>query len=122
MSRKSSATSRNVLVPQNSVGGSFLSLIDWSDPDEMLGLLIDYVDDEAIASQDAARSNFLHELSRELGSVADQGLDSAARIEQTLREVHDSQPTEFASDEVMVHMAACIEELRRIDGVSNGGA
>jgi len=93
-----------------------MSLIDWSDPDEMLGLLIDYVDDEAIASHDAARSNFLNELSRELAVVADRGFTSAARIEQTLREVHDAQPTEFASDEVMTHMEACIEELHRIDG------
>ena len=96
-----------------------MSLIDWSDPDEMLGLLIDYVDDEAIASHDSARSNFLHELSRELAVVADRRFTSAARIEQTLREVHDAQPPEFASDEVMAHMEACIEELHRIesDGV-----
>jgi len=92
-----------------------MSLIDWSDPDEMLGLLIDYVDDEAISSHDAARSNFLHELSRELSVVADRDFTSAARIEQTLRELHDSQPTEFASDEVMAHMEACIEELHRIE-------
>lgn len=92
-----------------------MSLIDWSDPDEMLGLLIDYVDDEAIDSHDAARSNFLHELSRELGIVADRRFTSAAGIEQILREVHDAQPPEFASDEVMSHMEACIEELRRIE-------
>jgi hypothetical protein len=92
-----------------------MSLIDWSDPDEMLGLLIDYVDDEAIASHDAARSNFLNELSRELAAVADRRFTSAARIEQTLREVHDAQPSEFASDEVMAHMEACIEELHRIE-------
>jgi hypothetical protein len=97
-----------------------MSFIDWSDPDEMLGLLIEYVDDEAIASRDSARSNFLHELSRELGAVADRGFESAARIEQTLREVQDSQPTEFAADEVMAHMEACIEELHRIEAGSNG--
>ena len=99
-----------------------MSLIDWSDPDEMLGLLIEYVDDEAIASNDAARSSFLHELSRELGAVADRGFESAARIEQTLREVHDSQPTEFANDEVMAHMGECIEELHRIDSAGRDGA
>jgi len=93
-----------------------MSLIDWSDPDEMLGLLIEYVDDEAITSRDAARSNFLNQLSKELCSVAGQGFDSAARIEQTLRELHDAQPPEFAADEVMAHIEACIEELHRIDG------
>jgi len=99
-----------------------MSLIDWSDPDEMLGLLIEYVDDEAIASQDVARSNFLQELSSELAVVADLGFDSAARIEQTLREVHDAQPIEFAADEVMTHVEACIEELHRIGVAASNGA
>src|SRR3954464_10727020 len=94
-----------------------MSLIDWSDPDEMLGLVVDYVADEAIASHDAARSHFLNHLSTELDAVAEQGLESADRIELTLREIHDAQPTEFASDAVMVHMAACIEELHRIESV-----
>jgi hypothetical protein len=98
-----------------------MSLIDWSDPDEMLGLLIDYVDDEAIASQDAARSSFLNELSTELGVVANRGFASAARVEQSLRELHDSQPSEFAADEVMAHMEACIEELHRIESGRSDG-
>jgi hypothetical protein len=93
-----------------------MSLIDWSDPDEMLGLLIDYVADEAIASYDADRSDFLNQLSRELGVVAEQGFESADRIELMLREIHDSQPSEFASDAVMAHIEACIDELHRIDG------
>jgi hypothetical protein len=98
-----------------------MSLIDWSDPDEMLGLLIDYVADEAIESHDADRSQFLNQLSRELGAVADQGFESADRIELTLRDIHDSQPTEFASDAVMAQMEACIEELHRIDSVRSEG-
>jgi hypothetical protein len=94
-----------------------VSLIDWSDPDEMLGLLIDYVADEAIASHDADRSHFLNQLSRELGAVVEQGLQSADGIELTLREIQDSQPTEFASDAVMAHLEACIEEIHRIGSV-----
>jgi hypothetical protein len=90
-----------------------MTLIDWSDPDEMLGLLIDYVADEAIASRDADRSHFLQQLSRELAAAAEQGFETADRIELTLREIRDSQPREFAADEVMTHMDDCIEELRR---------
>jgi hypothetical protein len=94
-----------------------MSLIDWSDPEEMLGLLVDYVADEAIASHDADRSHFLNQLSRELGAVAEQDFESAHRIELTLREIHESQPRQFASDAVMDHLEACIEELNRIESV-----
>lgn len=91
-----------------------MSLIDWSDPDEMLGLLIDYVLDETFASQDAARVHFLKRLSAELGDLAMQRHDSADPLESELREIYDSQPAEFANDPVMGHVEACIEELRRI--------
>ena len=48
-----------------------MSFINWSDPEEMLGLLAEYViDEEAYASEDPARSAFLHELSRELTAMA----------------------------------------------------
>lgn len=68
-----------------------MGLIDWSDSDEMLGLLVEYVADEAVASHgDASRAHFLNQLSRELGAVAGQDFDSVDRIERTLREIHDS--------------------------------
>jgi hypothetical protein len=39
-----------------------MSLIDWSDPDEMLGLLIEYVADETVASHDDLdRADFLNQ-------------------------------------------------------------
>jgi uncharacterized membrane protein YccC len=96
-----------------------MSLIDWSDPDEMLGLLVEYVADEAIASHgDAARVLFLNELSRELGAIAGRDFESVDRIERTLTELLESQPREFASDPVMAHLEACIEELHRIGTVN----
>lgn len=92
-----------------------MSLIDWSDPEEMLGLLIEYVDDEAVASGgDAPRAHFLSALSKALVATAEQDLQPVEQIEQALREIHDRQPAEFASDEVISHLEACIEELRRI--------
>ena len=94
-----------------------MSLIDWSDPDEMLGLLVEYVADETAASHhDADRAGFLHQLSRELAALAEQDLESGG-IERTLQEIHDSQPGEFAKDPVMTHVEACIEELHRIQTV-----
>lgn len=98
-----------------------MSLIDWSDPEEMLGLLVEYVADETVASRhDADRADFLHQLSRELGALAGQELESD-RIHLTLQEIRDSQPTEFANDPVMTHVEACIEELHRIHTVHRRG-
>ena len=96
-----------------------MSLIDWSDPEEMLGLLVEYVADEAVASHhDAHRAQFLSHLSRELGEVADHDFKSVHEIELTLRQIYASQPREFASDPVMAHVDACIEELHRIGTVN----
>jgi hypothetical protein len=92
-----------------------MSLIDWSDPDEMLGLLVDYVDDEATASHaDRARARFLRTLSRELGALADQASATARPVAQALWEIRSLQPEEFMSDPVIEHLDACIEELHRI--------
>jgi hypothetical protein len=91
-----------------------MSLIDWSDPEEMVGLLIEFVDDEAIAAHgDRERSQFLIELARALRAVGPD-FDSIGQIEMALREIHDAQPRDFAGDPVLVHVEACIEELQRI--------
>ncbi|MDP9191367.1 MAG: hypothetical protein M3P06_06675 [Acidobacteriota bacterium] len=92
-----------------------MSLIDWSDPEEMLGLLVEFVADEAVASQgDVDRARFLTELSRALAGITEHDVGSVHRIELELREIHDAQPREFARDPVMAHVEACIEELHRI--------
>ena len=95
-----------------------MSLIDWSDPEEMLGLLVEFVADEAVASQgDADRARFLTELSRALTGLAEDA-GSVHRIELELREIYDAQPREFARDPVMTHVEACMEELHRIATVN----
>ena len=92
-----------------------MSLIDWSDPDEMLGLLLEYVADEVATSHDDPdRNHFLSQLSRELHALAAHDFGTTGRIELALREVIDSQPRDFASDPVMAHLEACVEELHRI--------
>ena len=97
-----------------------MSLIDWADPDEMLGLLAEYVADEALASHgDRDRSHFLERLSRVLNAVARHDFQSVQQMELTLREIHDSQPGEFANDPVMAHVEACIEEIHRISSGVN---
>ena len=93
-----------------------MTFIDWSDPEEMLGLLVEYVADElAESAGDPDRGRFLDQLSRDLRGMATRSIDSAdAAIARALREVLDSQPSEFATDPVMAHVAACVEELQRI--------
>ena len=104
-------------------GDDAMSLIDWADPEEMLGLLLEYVADETVASHDDAdRDHFLNQLARELGDIAEQVFESVDRIALALREIHDSQPREFASDPVMAHVEACIEELHRIGMVNGRGS
>ena len=70
-----------------------MSLIDWSDPDEMLGLLVDYVADEANGSRrDDARARFLAALSGELSDLAKQTPVTAQDVAEALREIRASQP------------------------------
>ena len=92
-----------------------MSLIDWSDPDEMLGLLIEYVTHEALTeSSDAERADFLLGLSRELENLS--GIDFVAvdQIADAISEIRASQPREFTNDAVIAHLDACIDELHRI--------
>lgn len=93
-----------------------MSFIDWSDPEEMLGLLSEYVADERDgSSDDLAREAFLADLAAALIQLTD-------RIDETtpedlvdqLRAVHVSHAGEYGADPVLIHVEACIEELERI--------
>ena len=93
-----------------------MSFIDWSDPEEMLGLLAEYVADEALAErEDRDRATFLDALSSQLtalASMADE-LPAKAAVER-LRDIYESQPVEFAEDVALSHVDDCIQELERI--------
>ncbi len=93
-----------------------MTLIDWSDSEAMLGLLIEYVDEEAASTRnDPERSVFLQQLSQDLlVAAAEEDFDAPEEIARSLQEIHDSQPREFAGDPVMVHVEACVEEITRI--------
>lgn len=93
-----------------------MSLIDWSDPEEMLGLLAEYVADERLAERDdRRRTRFLNELSSALTALASQGQELSTRATiGRLREIYDRQPAEFSADPALVHLDDCIQELERI--------
>lgn len=96
-----------------------MSLIDWSDPEEMLGLLAEYVADAALAEDgDEERAEFLRGLSRELESLTREDFVAVAQMAEAVQEVRAGQPAEFLDDEVIAHVDACIEELRRIEAQS----
>lgn len=94
-----------------------MTSIDWSDPEEMLGLLIEYVADEAQATRsDPERRAFLRALSRELEELAD-----SSRVSEALRELIDAQSEDFARDPVTAHLEDCLAELERIDATQARG-
>ena len=93
-----------------------MSFINWSDSQEMLGLLSEYVADERHDStEDPARAHFLAGVLEELGELT-------ARVDETndddsiatLRTILESANGEFRDDPVLEHVQACIEELERI--------
>jgi hypothetical protein len=92
-----------------------MSLIDWSDPEEMLGLLVEYVADETNEpANDRVRATFLRQLSEELTELASELPPDGAAIARALLAIRNSQPRELFSDPVIVHLDQCIEELDRI--------
>ena len=92
-----------------------MTFIDWSDPAEMLGLLVEYVVDERNDARNAARCAWLGDLAAELSGLAERydaipPEDLIARM----REIFDTRPSEFEGDPVRTHLADCIAELERI--------
>jgi hypothetical protein len=98
-----------------------VTFIDWSDSDEMIGLLSEYVADErSDAWGDPARESFLKDLAAGLTELTGR-LDemSPDDLIKGLRALHRSQPEQFGDDPVLDHVQACIEELERIRGQPN---
>ncbi|HYK01240.1 MAG TPA: hypothetical protein VE974_05745 [Thermoanaerobaculia bacterium] len=94
-----------------------MTFINWSDPEEMLTLLVEYVSDElSQAAHDRGRTEFLTDLLEELAALEnDFGALSPDASIAALRSIHEAQPGEFLADPVLVHVEACIEELARIN-------
>ncbi len=92
-----------------------MSIIDWSDPEEMLGLLVDSVRDELMEERsDRERAKFLRSLSDALEALALQSPLPPDRILARLRIAAAAGPLEFRDDPALVHVHDCIRELERI--------
>ncbi len=97
--------------------GIGVSMIDWSDPDEMLGLLVEYVRDElAAAHGDRERAAFLRSLRSALDALAARGRLSPRGALARLRRIAEAQPAAFIGDPASIHVRDCIVELERIVG------
>ena len=86
-----------------------MTFIDWSDPEEMLGLLSDYIADErAEASGD--RAEFLDDLRSAVSILVSRELSTGDLVTE-LRAIYDALPREFSRDPVVIHVSDCIAEI-----------
>ena len=98
-----------------------MTFIDWSNPEELCNLLVEFIADESNETQeDESRLRFLCQLQNQIKRITEQfpRLDLATTI-ALLQRAYDSIDSEFENDSVVTHVSACIEELQRI---SNGAA
>ena len=97
-----------------------MPFIDWSDPEEMLGLLVEYVIDEQCDAEDSARRAFLSRLRKPLEELQ-ASFEALPLVDAitALRAIRRSVGDEFETDAVVEHLSACVEELERVrEGVS----
>lgn len=89
-----------------------MTFIDWSDPEEMLGLLSDYIADEC-ADAAGERGEFLEDLASAVSSLTSSEMDVTDVVTE-LRAIYDSLPREFSRDPVVIHVSDCIAELEKL--------
>ena len=92
-----------------------MAFVDFSDPEDMFGLLIDYVTDELSDADDSKRRTFLSGLLESLAELQDEfsALPAARQIE-SLRALHRAVDPEFEADPVVQHLEDCAAELERL--------
>jgi hypothetical protein len=96
-----------------------MPFIDWSDPEEMIGLLAEYIADERSDTENSQRRRFLSKLLKDITQLQeDFGALSAHQRLEALRAIYASVHQDFQNDAVVEHLGACIEELERITGQS----
>jgi hypothetical protein len=94
-----------------------MSFINWSDPEEMLSLLLEYVEGEWSESHaDPRRRQWLSTLLEDLSELERRfsALAAGGRL-AALHETSTAIDAEFASDPVAEHLAHCAEEIDRIN-------
>jgi hypothetical protein len=94
-----------------------MTFIDWSDSEELFGLLIEYVQDEkAESNSDLDRRKFLSDLINDLMELKTQfSALSSSDVVSELRNIAESVDSEFKSDPVVTHIQDCIVELQRLN-------
>lgn len=93
-----------------------MPFIDWSDPEEMLGLLIEFVTDERGEAEGTGRRRFLSSLLKNLLGLQERfaALTPADAL-GSLRAIHRAVDADFEDDPVVEHLRACADELERIN-------
>jgi len=93
-----------------------MSFIDWSDPECLFDMLVEFVADAKNEFHgDSRRQQFLAPLLSELTRVKEQyPMEDVSGALVHLRRIYDSIDREFLEDPVVTHISACIEELERI--------
>jgi hypothetical protein len=99
-----------------------MTFINWSDSEEMLGLLAEYIADERSQSfDDSMRLSLLDQLLRDVSELAESGHTLPSKdVITRLRKIERSQ-NELIGDPVHDHLVACIEELERINYTAEHG-
>jgi len=94
-----------------------MSFIDWSDPEALFSLLVEYVEDERADSRDDARRRFLDKLVAQLSDLETR-LHRLSDEERSnaLREMAAAIDAEFEDDPVVRHLSDCADELERAAG------
>jgi len=93
-----------------------MTFIDWSDPEDMFSLLIEYVEDEQNETYaDRRRYDFLSQLLVKLFELNQHfsSLSGTQKVEH-LKKIIAEIDAEFEHDSVVEHLSACVEELERI--------
>lgn len=96
-----------------------MAYIDWSDSEDMFGLLVDYIYDARSDAGNAGRRRFLSGLITQLEALQER-FDTlpGAEVVSRLREIENSIDEEFGQDPVVEHLRACADELNRIAAIS----
>ena len=94
-----------------------MTFIDWSDPEGMFDLLIEFVADERSNARDAKHRQHLSKLLNDLSTLQTTftALSPSERI-SSLRTIRASLDEEFEDDPVVEHLDAYVDELDRISG------
>lgn len=92
-----------------------MAFVDFTDPEDMFDLLIDYLTDARSEAADPSRRRFLSALLGALGEMQDDftGMNPA-RQSASLRALQRSLEPEFADDPVAQHLEDCAAELERL--------